>query len=332
MWVMWDAHSTEVGDVFVSTPEFILWLMVIAAQAAVWVVLLLPVTVKAFQQGGRLRKDGTRWLLVPLMVLAVLCVFGVAAALTFQARIGALEWLYGTATDLLRDLPENDEWPLPDHRDKVRVLTGCASIVGGIALVGIGLAGTALLQMSNDRGTPSNEDVQRFVALRSDLNMLLAVAAVIIGLGTLASGLLREAVIATNEIELTRPPQDETQPFASVKPDDPATPANEARFRTNLKFDSQYVLLYGLLLSGLLAVAFTPSYLALRRAGQSLRDRTFELPGPTDPTFGDVTGKRKTMDEFLQTKLTALTSIKAGLAILSPLAGSLLALAIEVPH
>jgi hypothetical protein len=150
---------------------------------------------------------------------------------------------------------------------------------------------------------------------------------VVIGLGTLASGLLREAVLATNEIALEKRP--ETQPSISIK-DDPTTALTEA-YRTALEFDPKYVALYGLFFTLLLALAFAPSYLALRSAARELREHTLPLPPPTANDFDEVRQKRQTLDELLQTNLTAFGSFKAGIAILSPLAGSLTALILGLP-
>jgi hypothetical protein len=255
---------------------------------------------------------------VATIALAGLALVGTAAAFTLASRpfIGRL-----------RGVPFGAEWPLPDHMLRVQPLVAFALVVGVLAVIGMWLDGVALTELSREASTP---DLPRFVDLRSEMNTLLAIAGVIIGLGTLASGLLREAVLATNEIVLETRPPNKTQPFVRVE-DDPATPVVESSFRTELEFDPQYVALYGLFFTVLLAIAFAPSYFALRAAGANLRDRTLPLPAPTDDRFDDISTKRKALDEFLQTRLTALASFKAGLAILSPLAGSVAALILDLP-
>ena len=315
--VLSDARSTEVGKAFTSTPEFLFWLLVLGGQAAVWLVALPYVAATVWRRGRGLRADGA------LDVLALLSV-----ALTALLLLGISVWFTVGAPEegeaKLRGVPAGDAWPLPNHGDRVRPLVLFAMLVVIAAVVGIWLAGAALREIAR---RPSVDDVPRFVQLRSEINMLLAIAGVVIGLGTLASGLLREAVLATNEIALEAKPA--TQPSVPVK-DDPATAQTEA-YRTALEFDPKYVALYGLFFTLLLALAFAPSYLALRSAARELREGTLPLPPPTASDFDEVRQKRETLDELLQTNLSAFGSFKAGIAILSPLAGSLMALVLGLP-
>jgi hypothetical protein len=126
-------------------------------------------------------------------------------------------------------------WPLAHHSLKVAPVIAVALLVALVAFIGIWLVGVALQQLPKEN-PPAATDVEHFVSLRNDLNMLLAIAAGIIGLATLATGALRNAVLALN-----------------AKP--------------TFDFAAQYVLVYGLFFTGLLAIAFAPSYLALRAAG-----------------------------------------------------------------
>ena len=318
--IRWGASSSDVGEAFVSTPEFLFWLLVLGAQGAVCVVALPYVAGTVRGRARKLRAaDVLPGAAVATIALAGLALVGTAAAFTLASRpfIGRS-----------RAVPFGAEWPLPDHMLRVQPLVAFALVVGVLAVIGMWLDGVALTELSREASAP---DLPRFVELRSEMNTLLAIAGVIIGLGTLASGLLREAVLATNEIALARRPADAPQQFVRIE-DDPATPGVvESGFRTELEFDPQYVALYGLFFTVLLAIAFAPSYLALRAAGATLRDRTLPLPAPTDDHFDDISTKRKALDEFLQTRLTALASFKAGLAILSPLAGSVAALILDLP-
>ena len=129
--------------------------------------------------------------------------------------------------------------------------------------------------------------VETFLSLQRDLNTMLAIAGGIIGLATLATGALRNAVLAVH-----------------------------------LRFDAYYLLLYGLYFTGVLAVAFAPSYLAMRNTGARLRDRSFSLPDPNDSSCFDVLTKRKSFDDLIQLNLWASATFKAGVAILAPLASA----------
>ena len=93
---------------------------------------------------------------------------------------------------------------------------------------------------------------------------------------------------------------------------------------TPVPFDQEYILAYGLLFTGVLALAFAPSYLFMRRAGTELRDRSYPLPEPENARFFEVVDNRNSFDALLQTNLSATATFKAGVAILTPLAASLL--------
>jgi hypothetical protein len=164
--------------------------------------------------------------------------------------------------------------------------------VGVGAIIGVWLVGFAFRELSRDR-FPSARTLTHFLQLRDELNVLLAIVGAIVGLGTLATGALRNAVVAVG-----------------------------------VRFPSQYVLIFGLYYSALIALAYAPSYVAMRAAGEAIRERSAPLVSPLDPTFADVVAKRKTLDELMQLNLSATSSFKAGVAILTPLAGSLVALLI----
>jgi hypothetical protein len=62
----------------------------------------------------------------------------------------------------------------------------------------------------------------------------------------------------------------------------------------------------------------------MRRAGAKLRDDSYPLPEPNDERFFEVVEQRSAFDTLLQTNLSATATFKAGVAIFTPLAASLL--------
>jgi hypothetical protein len=310
---------------FSSTPDFALWLILLGLQSAVWLVALVPVAAKVRQRLGEVGAGRAERISVAVLIAALVLTFTIIAVSLYVFNFSS------------QDYPRI--WPLPGHAWKIGVLTAIAFLVAAIAWFGIGLVGMLLWQMSRQKAAPSDDEVRRFTELRSDLNMLLAVAGLIIALGVLATGALRNAVLATNDVPLTcktnktnkacAPPDEKFNP-TRIK-DDKATSEIE-KYKTTLQFDKKWILVYGLMLPLFLGIVFTPSYIALRYAARSLRDRTLKLPPPTAPTFSTVRDQQKQFDDYLQTKLTAMTSIKSALAILSPLAGSLIALAFGLPQ
>lgn len=184
--------------------------------------------------------------------------------------------------------------PLVNYELKIKVLVGIPLLVGSVAIIlmwATAMALNPLRPSGSDRSQPTSQDLRTFLALRRNLIALLSFAGILIGLGILSAGALRAAVLAVK-----------------------------------LKFAQEYIVVYGLFFSGLLAVVSVPAFLALRSAGAYLRDCAYPLPAPSHPEFADVITKRKALDTLLQTNLSASATFKAGAAILTPLAGGLLTL------
>jgi hypothetical protein len=249
--------------------------------------------------------------------------------LLFGARLG----LYA---DLPRgSVPSSSTWPLAHHTTKVTPLVLVALVIGGFAIAGMWLTTLAFANRPRS-ATSSAASVTRFIELRTELTALLAVAGVLIGLATLSSGALREAVLAVRDKHVYR---NDSVACLERKLADTGTSAEELRrtvradFKdlletypacTRLHFDQEYVLAYGLLFTGVLGLAFAPSYLFMRRAGAKLRDDSYPLPEPNDERFFGVVEQRSAFDALLQTNLSATATFKAGVAIFTPLAASLL--------
>ena len=200
--------------------------------------------------------------------------------------------------DRVRDagIPDSDQWPLVNHGLKLGVIVDIGLI---LALLGMaGMLATAIgfnaLQPSRP---PDREDLQAFLTLRNELTFLLTVAAVLVGLAAVATGLLRVALLAVADVPIF--------------------------FEDKLKYEPEYVVAYGVFFSALLGLVFAVSFTAMRAAGGRLRECTHPLPGPADPDFGEVLARRAVLDDVLQTRLSAFSALKAGGAILTPLLGSL---------
>jgi hypothetical protein len=326
--VLRDWRASGRSEAFVSTPEFAVWLLVLGAQAAIWVWAAVYVATTV----SRRRRDLTRRRALPPATSFAIVAWAVAPlllvlAVLFGSRLGLYD-----APDLLH-LPQGEEWPLPDHETKMLPFVATAVLIGLAAIAGMGLTTVAFRQLER-QAKPRAAWVERFVALRGELNGLLAVAATLIGLATLTSGALRQAVLAVADEPVYR-----DRAVACLVREAPAGPEGAATERSvrlqldellaaypqcaQLEFDERYVLMYGLLFSGVLAIAYTPSFLAMRRAGAVLGDRSFPLPGPRHADFLATVEKRRAFEALLETGLTASATFKAGIAILTPLAASL---------
>jgi hypothetical protein len=184
--------------------------------------------------------------------------------------------------------------PFPHSHAKTEALTGAALVFALTVSVSIWLIRGRLTEL---RAGVSKKEIELFIEFRTDLERLLAILGAIVGLAVLSSAALRQVVL-------------EWAPIAHKAADFPA----------------DYPLLYGLILSALVALIYVPTYLALLEAGAELRDRAAPLLEPDNPNFDAAVAKRKTLTDLLGLDVSASTSFRAGAAILSPLLAALLTL------
>jgi len=323
-WVLYRADETDASKDFVSSPEFIVWILVLCGQAAVWVGAAAYVTTTVVHRVRDLRgRQALPRAAVAAIVIAAVGIALVIVLLLFGDRLGLYPDFEGP-----RGLPRRDkDWPLYAHQVKVTPFVATAMLIGLLAIAGMWLTAVGFAQL--ERGKPvRKERVERFVGLRAELTTLLAITALLIGLATLASGALREAVLAENVV-----PRYRDKAITCIA-DASGESATTVRAQLGAlsdgypeclvwKFDRRYVLAYGALFSAMLALAFAPVFIVMRRAGDGLREDAYELPGPSDAAFFEVVEKRRAFDALLQTNLSSTVVFKAGAAILTPLAASL---------
>jgi hypothetical protein len=343
VWMLWDWDATAESKAFVATPQFVLWVFLFAASAALWVgaswlvISTLLHRVRDLRRRGSLTRGTAAAIVGSTVVLAlapIVLLFGIRFGVFFNFKPGHLPSAEPLKHPQLKVTPLGGEWPL-EHQDRtVTPLVGTGFLVGVLAIAGMWVAAAGLDDLAL-RASARVSDVRRFVALRSELTEMLAVAGVLIGFATLTTGALRGAVLATNNERFYR--QKAVACLAQrVKPNEPDASSARQSVRADfddlihtypgcrpLAFDPLYVLAYGLIFSGVLGIAFAPCFLSMREAGTRLRDATYPLPDPSDPTFFDVVENRRKFDDYLQTNLSATTTFKAGVAILTPLVAGL---------
>lgn len=147
------------------------------------------------------------------------------------------------------------------------------------------------------RSNATDREIGLFIEFRSELEQLLGILGAVVGLAVLATAALRQVVLEYISLG---------HPKASFPPD--------------------YPILYGLILSLVVALVYLPSYLALLQTGRDLRDRSAPLLAPGEPDFEAVIAKRKTLTDLLGLEISASTSFRVGATILSPLFAALISL------
>jgi hypothetical protein len=183
---------------------------------------------------------------------------------------------------------------LPWHEWKLLGLSAVGGSVGLLAVFGMWLAHVRLRGMAGEPVTDASVD--DFLAVRETLHNLLLFVGALIGLAILAAGGERQAVAAYSEL---------------TKVKDPG------------RFPPEYVLVYGIYFTALLALAYVPVHLTLSRVGGRLRDHYFPLPPPSDESWSEICGKRDAFDGLLQLRTGPGATLKASVAILTPLIGSM---------
>jgi hypothetical protein len=263
-----------------------------------------------------IKRDQTvLWLLLLAGQTATWAVLLVPIAQTMQQvgrwRTGRLTWIYGGAVigstvvaaafgALLLHTPH---WSLPGHTPKLGVLTALAVVVAAIAAVGIGCVGAGAEALEHDGDDSWERRIALLARLRGALDRLVLCMGVIVGAAVLATGALRNATISWQQLL------------------DPRRSADDI-------FPQEHVLLYGLYFTAVIALIAIPTYERLRAVGTRMRDAHLPERWPPAEGWKERVDERAAVDRLLKLELTAAASLRAGVAILAPLASSLLSRAL----
>lgn len=181
---------------------------------------------------------------------------------------------------------------IPGRHPKILAVTTLGVLVALIASMTIWLIRGRVDALGRSPVIAKSE-LQTYLRLRSDLEWLLGFLGAVVGLAVLASAQLRNVYLAYD---------------------------HKAVFGTG------GVVLYGLVLSLLVALIYLPTFVTLQRTGTRMRDSAAELPEPGDPMLEARLAKRNALDELLGLQISASASFRVSAAILSPLLGSLASL------
>jgi hypothetical protein len=254
---------------FTETGRFHLWLFLVSVQTALWALaaglfLLLLWTPPLVDVARQAR--ATAWLATAAVAVPVLGFVGAAGG--------------------------NLDYPLPGHQAKVKVL----SFIGaGIALIGVLALGRVYYALSHQRLEATKEGVESYLDLRAVLERVLAVEGAIIGAAILATGALRNLVIASNENDQSA-------------------------------FPKEHLLLYGAYFSLVLALVYAPIYQRLLATGRRLVDDACPAEAPGSDKWTAAYDKRKKLEELLGLDLSTTASFRAAVAITTPLVASIVGL------
>ena len=171
-------------------------------------------------------------------------------------------------------------------------LVGCA-----IALYGVLALGRVHYALHHTKIPANSDGIASYLELRAILQRVLLVEGAIIGAAVLASGALRNAVVAFHDHD-------------------------------DSKFPRELVLVYGAYFTTLLALLYAPVYIRLLAVGSHIVDGICPSVDPRSTEWTDVYEKRKKLDELLELQVATSASFKAGIAIAAPLGSSIVGLLI----
>jgi hypothetical protein len=193
------------------------------------------------------------------------------------------------------------DYDLPGHGTKLVLLTLLAGVVSYLGALGIWRVDNAASDPALDVPQPreptteppaATGQIDRYLHLRDALDRLLVYMGAIVSSAVLAAGALRNAVVS---------------------------------WHPDADFAEERVLLYGLFLSALLALIYIPPFQRLRTLGARLRDAHAPPIWPPHPDWRKRAEERATLGDLLRLDVTPSASLGAGLAILAPLASSMVA-------
>lgn len=289
----WDAFKGDAAKRFAGTAQYRLWALLLYTQTALWFALALPLAASLFRKGERPKKYDISW----------------DVALKAAAVFGFLLWMYfSNGFDApVEDLKESLN---PHHDIKLAFFSLGGLGVSLLAMAGIWAAQGALKGLGDESRAAKEKGAtaattaervgraERFLALRSRVELYLLAAGTIIGAATLATGALRQAVVAYS-------------------------PRYEHQFMV------QDVLGYGLGFSFLLALVYAPAYARLAQTRALLLDELAPLSGQGaggQKPWDEWNKERKAAGEMLHANAGFFASMTGAVSILTPLLGSLVAL------
>jgi hypothetical protein len=203
-------------------------------------------------------------------------------------------------------------YPLPHHGFKVFLLSAWGYGVALLAAVAIWRIHGEVSDAIAQRRQPTASDVSSLLRRRRLLNRMLAIQGGILGAAIISTGALRQALLAWNDYLNDHPVYRKLHPDAAVA-----------------EFPYVYVLIYGAFFSALLALIYAPAFARVQAHGRKLQDEAVPLASPTDLSFSEKYQRRKDLGELLQLEMTTTASFRAGVAILAPLATSILGLVLS---
>lgn len=200
--------------------------------------------------------------------------------------------------------------PLYGFRRKTELLNAIGLILVLLAGSGMWLVQIALQDLILKENQSNNQKISSFLDLRDTLQNFLLTAGTIVGAATLATGALRQTILNWYSASSS---------IISVSCERTAS----------VSYSPETVLLYGIYLSGILALAYLPTYRTLIAVGHKLCDKLSPMPNFHDAEWAAWITKRKALEEMLKLNLSVKQSFETSVAIFTPLVTSSISFLLE---
>ena len=180
----WVSHDADAA--FVETPQYLVWVLLFAAQLAIWtggyVVAALDLW-RVWQRPRGISED---------VFWALLVLLGFSLAIVPTYGFGREDLPFKGA---FAGLPDGKEWPLQDHAGRLVVFTSFGIGLSLLCVLGLFVVRGRFIDLAR-KETATKSDLVAFVDLRARMLRFLAIVGIAIGVGTLAVGAMKQAMDA----------------------------------------------------------------------------------------------------------------------------------------
>lgn len=268
-------------DPATQTPEFLIWLFLVAVQASIWTVVTIPIWKVMRSLQGYLKKHFFQILMTAIPI----------------GSLTSIMFIWGSRTIDTLNIP------LVGISQKTNLLSGVGFIVAMASSICIWLIPFALKTVFENKSDA--QKINEYLYLHTAFFRCLTIAATVVSVATLSSGLFWQFVSAlcssTEQI------------------------CNLSNFQRSSVYSVEATILYGLFFSGILLLSYTSTYFALIAVARQLCETLLPMPELHSLEWEDWHYKHQKLQETL--KLNVKTIDYGAIAtVLSPLFGSAISL------
>ncbi len=255
---------------FVNDPDFFLWSLVISLEVGIF-LMAMPGLASYVCSLKAHRSPHRWWILTNLVVLIALFLVPVVIG---QVLIEGLS-----------------DWPLENLFWKVQgivLLAGFTALAGFLVILLVQVASQEISVISNSMQDVLDDFAQR----KAYLDRSLFAIGAIIGVGILATGILRDL---------------------SLEHIDAVTTEN---------YPKSFVVAYGAYFSIMLALVFVPAQAALTNRGRRILTAWAHLGSIDEPEWETALSKRRTLEQTLHLSGNPLERFQVGISLMAPILGA----------